>query len=190
MIKAFGKRDRGEKVKPVKFLEGWKSPKEFEEMCMQTTSRRKVERERRQCALALSALTGRAEQQHQHQHHQPLELPNGEQELPDAEVAVRFIHLLLENTAEQCDREEAGLHERDPFEQILLLRGQANMLRAMCGLPAKEVVYTVDDARIVVQTLSRRAEYATRPALHHPVGALSARLQEEYSGITDSLPVI
>lgn len=52
---------------------------------------------------------------------------------------VKFIYLLIESTLNSCKESGKLFYNIDEYAQTLLLRDQANMLRAQCNLPPYEV---------------------------------------------------
>lgn len=67
---------------------------------------------------------------------------------------VKYIYLLLEVTMAHCNQNNILFHNEDAFSQTLLLRQKANDLRALCKLPAYEVVYDPLDASAIVDYLT------------------------------------
>lgn len=52
---------------------------------------------------------------------------------------VKFVFLLIESTLQYCAKTGKLFHNMDEYAQTLLLREQANLLRAQCNLPSYEV---------------------------------------------------
>jgi len=70
-----------------------------------------------------------------------------------SETWVKFIYLLIETTLSHCKETDKLFHNLDEYSQTLLLRSQANLLRAQCNLPAYEVIYDPLDASVIVSKL-------------------------------------
>lgn len=69
-------------------------------------------------------------------------------------VWVRYIYMLLERTVQDCLKRGALFHNLDEFAQTVLLRAQANALRAECSLSAYDLVYDPLDAAVIVAKLA------------------------------------
>jgi hypothetical protein len=67
---------------------------------------------------------------------------------------VKYIYLLLESLLARCKETGTLFHNVDEYAQTLLLRQQANALRAECQLPPYEVIYDPLDASVVVAKLA------------------------------------
>jgi len=67
---------------------------------------------------------------------------------------VKYIYLLLESLLARCKETGTLFHNVDEYAQTLMLRQQANALRAECQLPPYEVIYDPLDASVVVAKLA------------------------------------
>eukprot|EP01039_Chlorochromonas_danica_P001791 gene1789-1957_t len=74
-----------------------------------------------------------------------------------SDVWVRFVYLLLKETMALCEVDGVLFHNLDEYQQTLILRKQANNLRAACGLPPYDVVYDPLDANEIVVRLSTQS---------------------------------
>jgi hypothetical protein len=92
---------------------------------------------------------------------------------------VRFIYLLLETTMAHCKETGLLFHNLDEFQQSLLLRAKANDLRAMCGIPAYDVVYDPLDASAIVKQLTDMP-IGLASGLTEPSDQLVAQLNIKY----------
>jgi hypothetical protein len=63
--------------------------------------------------------------------------------------------MLLEGSIADCKNRGVLFHNQDEFAQTMLLRAQANALRASCGLPPYDVVYDPLDAAVIVGKLGK-----------------------------------
>lgn len=63
-------------------------------------------------------------------------------------------HAYVEMTMEHCAEKSILFHNLDEFQQTLILRSQANLLRSKCNLPAYEMIYDPLDATEIVNQLA------------------------------------
>lgn len=75
-----------------------------------------------------------------------------------SDVWVKYIYMLLESTLASCKSKGVLFHNMDDFAQTMLLREQANALRAQCSLPPYDVVYDPLDAAVIVAKLGNSFE--------------------------------
>jgi hypothetical protein len=75
-----------------------------------------------------------------------------------SDVWVRYLYMLLESTVADCKLKGTLFHNMDEFAQTMLLRTQANLLRAQCSLSSYDVVYDPLDAAVIVAKLSKSFE--------------------------------
>lgn len=98
-----------------------------------------------------------------------------------ADVWVRYIYLLLECTSSLCDTEGVHFEDLRPHEQTLLLRCQANVLRALCGLPASDVLCDPEDALRVVQRLTGDTELSAHHGLQATTSEMVSSMRAKFS---------
>ena len=107
-----------------------------------------------------------------------------------AETLVRYIYLLLEHTTSLCRREGVSFEALRPHEQTLLLRCQANDLRALCDLPSCDLLFDPEDAEQVVRKLTRGAELSALFGLQNSSTAeVVSRMRTKYSTLLHGVPV-
>jgi hypothetical protein len=70
-----------------------------------------------------------------------------------SDIWVKYIYLLIESTLRTCEQDGVLFNNLDEFAQTMILRKQANVLRAECGLPAYDVVYDPLDASTIVEKM-------------------------------------
>jgi len=71
-----------------------------------------------------------------------------------SDIWVKYVYLLIEVTLEKCQIDNILFHNLDEYAQTLLLREQANNLRAQCGLPFYAVIYDPLDASVIVSKMA------------------------------------
>ena len=106
-----------------------------------------------------------------------------------SDVWVRYTYLLLERTTSLCLQEGVCFEDLKPHEQTLLLRCQANELRALGNLPAADLLCDPVDALQVVDSLSRDAALSAQLGLHLTTSEIVSHMRAKYSGLLHSVPV-
>jgi len=102
---------------------------------------------------------------------------------------VKYIYLLLEETNNHCISNDILLFNLDEYAQTILIRQIANSLRAMCGLPAYEVIYDPLDAAVIVEKL-QGLEVGKRAGIDRPVGDVVEMLESKYGSLLKSVAAL
>lgn len=106
-----------------------------------------------------------------------------------ADVWVRYVYLLLERTSSLCQTEGVRFEDLKQHEQALLLRCQANELRALCGLPASDVLCDPEDALRVVQRLTFDGTLSTQHGLQATTSEIVSIMRTKYSTLLHTTSV-
>lgn len=101
---------------------------------------------------------------------------------------VKYIYLLLETTMERCKAQDTLFYNLDEFGQTMLLREEANKLRAQSDIEAYEVIYDPLDAAEIVRKFSSLPIGQTL-GLSKPAEELSVELETKYGKLLKSVPV-
>ena len=87
-----------------------------------------------------------------------------------------------------CKADGKLFHNMDEFAQTLLLRSQANALRAQCGIQPFEVVYDPLDASVIVGKLSTEP-LGLELGLDRPADDILPSLEAKYGAVLKSVAV-
>lgn len=108
---------------------------------------------------------------------------------------IKYIYLLLQRTTRQCMDDGVSFERLDAVSQTLLLRQEANKLRALCSLPAYDAVYDPLDASAIVAAVFTQlartdgevdgGEDALRTA-----ESVLLKLNEKYGHLLESVPAL
>jgi len=101
---------------------------------------------------------------------------------------VKYIYLLLEATMERCKAEDTLFYNLDEFGQTMLLREEANKLRAQSAIAPYEVIYDPLDAAEIVRKFTSLPIGQTL-GLSKPADELSVMLESKYGKLLKSVPV-
>lgn len=101
-----------------------------------------------------------------------------------SDVWVRYIFMLLESTIEDCNNKGVLFHNQDEFAQTMLLRNEANALRAKCNLPPYDVVYDPLDASVIVARLGK-----TFPGMLDSADEMASLLESKHGNTLINVPV-
>lgn len=101
---------------------------------------------------------------------------------------VKYIYLLLEVTMERCKKEDTLFYNLDEFGQTMLLREEANKLRAQSGIAPYEVIYDPLDAAEIVRKFTS-LPIGESLGLSKPAEKLSVELDTKYGKLLKSVPV-
>ena len=111
------------------------------------------------------------------------------QSITAADAWVRYVYLLLESVTALCEHEGVALGDLQPHEQTLLLRSQANGLRAKCGLASSDLLCDPRDVPEVVMRLTHNPVTRAQYGLQRSTSEIVALMREKFSDMLHALPV-
>merc|ERR1712167_506941 len=90
---------------------------------------------------------------------------------------------------DHCKSEGILFHNLDAFGQTMLLREQANALRARCDLQPFQVIYDPLDAGAIVEKLAS-SDLGKAMGLQESIETLAERLQNKYATLLEEVAAL